>query len=49
MNFIALNVIFNNYEKFTNNTLSFKPIKVKRDNTEKNISEELDEPTSLNY
>ena len=25
MNFIALNVIFNNYEKFANNTLAFKP------------------------
>lgn len=29
MNFIALNVIFHNYEKFADNTLSFKPVKVK--------------------
>jgi membrane-bound lytic murein transglycosylase MltF len=49
MNFIALNVIFNNYEKFANNTLNFKPVKAKGDNTEKNTSEELNEPTSLNY
>jgi membrane-bound lytic murein transglycosylase MltF len=49
MNFIALNVIFNNYEKFTTNTLNFKPIKAKGENTEKNTSEELNEPTSLNY
>ncbi len=49
MNFIALNVIFNNYEKFANNTLSFKPVKVKGDNTEKNTAEEMEEPTSLNY
>ena len=44
MNFIALNVIFNNYEKFVNNTLCFKPITAKSEN----ITEELDEPTSLN-
>jgi len=31
MNFIALNVIFNNYEKFASNTLCFKPITVKTD------------------
>lgn len=29
MNFITLNVIFNNYDKFVNNTLNFKPVKVK--------------------
>lgn len=29
MNFITLNVLFNNYQKFENNSLSFKPIKVK--------------------
>ncbi len=29
MNFIALNVIFNNYENFSKNTLNFKPVKVK--------------------
>jgi membrane-bound lytic murein transglycosylase MltF len=43
MNFIALNVIFNNYEKFVNNTLCFKPIVAKAENT----TEELDEPSSL--
>jgi membrane-bound lytic murein transglycosylase D len=29
MNFITLNVLFDNYQKFENNSLSFKPIKVK--------------------
>lgn len=41
MNFITLNVIFNNYEKFTNNTLLFTPTKVKVDNFEGNLTEEL--------
>ncbi|WP_462253861.1 lytic transglycosylase domain-containing protein [Ferruginibacter sp.] len=49
MNFIALNVIFNNYEKFTNNTLNFKPVKAKADNADINTSEEEGAPTSLNY
>jgi len=49
MNFIALNVVFNNYEKFANNTLNFKPIKAKADNIERNTSEEVGRPTSLNY
>jgi len=44
MNFIALNVIFNNYDKFVNNTLCFKPILAKAENN----TEEMDEPTSLN-
>ncbi len=44
MNFIALNVIFNNYDKFVNNTLCFKPIVAKAENN----TEEMDEPTSLN-
>lgn len=38
MNFIALNVVFHNYEKFAKNALNFKPIKVKADNIEKNVS-----------
>ncbi len=38
MNFIALNVIFNNYDKFINNTLSFKTIKVKAENMGNNVS-----------
>ena len=41
MNFITLNVIFNNYEKFENNTLLFTPAKFKVDNFEGNITEEL--------
>jgi Transglycosylase SLT domain len=48
MNFIALNVVFNNYEKFANRTLNFKPITAKADNFEENITEEMGEPTSLN-
>lgn len=46
MNFIALNVIFNNYDKFANNTLCFKPITVKADKMEENMTEELDEAPS---
>ena len=41
MNFITLNVVFNNYERFTNNTLLFTPTKVKIDKTENNLTEEL--------
>jgi hypothetical protein len=41
MNFITLNVIFHNYEKFENNTLLFTPTKIKIDNTEGNMTEEL--------
>jgi membrane-bound lytic murein transglycosylase D len=29
MNFITLNVIFNNYDRFANNSLSFTPVKIK--------------------
>ena len=35
MNFITLNVIYNNYDKFTKNTLFFEPVKVKVDNVDK--------------
>jgi hypothetical protein len=45
MNFITLNVVFHNYEKFTNNTLLFTPTKVKIENIEGKIAEET---TSLN-
>ncbi len=45
MNFIALNVVFNNYENFTKNTLLFTPTKVKIENPESKITEET---TSLN-
>jgi membrane-bound lytic murein transglycosylase D len=48
MNFIAINVIFNNYENFAGNKLCFKPIKVKADNFEENMTEELGNGTSLN-
>ncbi|MFM6924809.1 MAG: lytic transglycosylase domain-containing protein [Ferruginibacter sp.] len=41
MNFITLNVVFNNYEKFTNNSLLFTPTRVKTDKTESNLTEEL--------
>lgn len=34
MNFITLNVIFHNYDKFANNRLSFKPVQVKQDECE---------------
>jgi soluble lytic murein transglycosylase-like protein len=47
MNFITLNVIFYNYEKFSNNTLLFTPIKVKLDNKEGNMSEELPPHSSI--
>jgi soluble lytic murein transglycosylase-like protein len=41
MNFIALNVVFHNYDKFTNNILLFTPTKVKVENAEGNMTEEL--------
>ena len=45
MNFITLNVVFNNYEKFTNNTLLFAPTKVKI-KPENNMTEELTSSTT---
>jgi len=45
MNFITLNVVFNNYDKFTNDTLLFTPTKVKAENTEGKAAEET---SSLN-
>ena len=41
MNFMALNVVFYNYEKFTNNNLLFTPTKIKIDKTLDNMTEEL--------
>jgi membrane-bound lytic murein transglycosylase MltF len=41
LNFITLNVIFHNYDKFTNNILLFTPTKIKVDNREENMSGEL--------
>ena len=43
MNFITLNVIFNNYEKFAKNTLTFAPEKVMIDNFEQNVLSEMSE------
>ncbi len=40
MNFIALNVVFHNYDKFTKNTLLFSPAKVKLQELEGGMSEE---------
>jgi hypothetical protein len=34
MNFITLNVVFNNYEKFANNSLLFTPTEVKIESPE---------------
>ncbi|MBK7307882.1 MAG: lytic transglycosylase domain-containing protein [Chitinophagaceae bacterium] len=45
MNFITLNVVFHNYEKFTDNTLLFTPTKVKIENVEGKATAET---TSLN-
>lgn len=45
MNFITLNVIFHNYEKFASNTLSFKPVKIKADNFENDIAEAIEDLT----
>lgn len=45
MNFITLNVIFHNYDKFSANNLLFTPTKVKIENIPANMTEEL---TSLN-
>lgn len=41
MNFITLNVVFNNYEKFESNNLLFTPISLKIDNPGTVLSEEL--------
>ena len=46
MNFIALNVIFHNYEKFEKNTLNFKDIKIKAAGIETNAG--TAQPVSLN-
>ncbi len=43
MNFITLNVLFHNYDKFTSNTLSFTPTKIKLDNTEQNMTDASNE------
>ncbi len=49
MNFITLNVVFHNYDKFANNTLSFKPTKIKLENIEGDKTEGSGTQASLNY
>ena len=39
MNFITLNVLFHNYDKFLNNSLSFTPVKVKLEETAESFTE----------
>ena len=47
MNFIALNVIFANYENFIKNNLIFKPVKIEvPDNFEQNMSDALQESSA---
>lgn len=48
MNFIALNVIFNNYDNFVTNNLNFAPVKILiPDNFEQYMTEELGEPDGM--
>ncbi len=47
LNFITLNVIFNNYEKFAAGKLTFKPVQVKVDNIEKTVADAVIVPASL--
>ncbi len=47
LNFITLNVIFNNYEKFAAGKLTFKPVQVKVDNIERTIADAVIVPASL--
>ena len=44
MNFITLNVLFHNYDKFVNNTLSFTPTKIKLDDGGKDMTDGVDKP-----
>ena len=46
MNFIALNVVFNNYEKFAENSLTFKPTQIKAEPAEEILGEILSEESS---
>lgn len=43
MNFITLNVIFHNYEKFSRNTLTFKPVKLKLEDNEDHLTDTAEE------
>jgi len=46
MNFITLNVLFHNYDKFTDNSLTFSPVKIRLDNFEQHLTEALDEASN---
>ena len=48
MNFITLNVIFHNYQKFENNKLLFTPTKIKVENVDRNMTEEFVSPVIQN-
>ena len=41
MNFIAMNVIFSNYDNFIKNNLVFKPVKLKLNNVDEDFPEEI--------
>ncbi len=47
MNFITLNVLFHNYEGFSNNSLSFSPLKIWLENVDEHITASLDEACNL--
>ncbi len=48
MNFIALNVVFHNYDKFTKNNLLFSPTKIKLEEFDGNKSDELSSTETQN-
>ncbi len=47
MNFIALNVVFANYEKFAAGKLTFKPTQIKTDHFEQTVTDAIAEPGRL--
>lgn len=47
MNFITLNVLFHNYDKFTRNSLSFAPAKINLVDLEQHIAAAISEASSL--
>jgi membrane-bound lytic murein transglycosylase D len=47
MNFIALNVIFNNYDKFANNSLTFKPVKINAENLSQHMNDDWDDSRNV--
>ncbi len=49
MNFIALNVIFNNYKKFENNTMNFKAEKMQVITEEEMMVETIEKNTGIDY